>query len=685
MHIRPRRVPLILALLSLSCWPFSAPEPPTPSPSLQGAAASRLERTVDASIKPGDDFFAYANGAWLKTAVIPEGKDRRTVRDDISERTHQQLTTILDEARAAPPGSLARKVGDFRAAFLNESAIDQVGLGSLANMLSQIDHVSDTPALSRLLGAGMHADVDPLNFGIYASSSVLGLAVEHSIHGEKQYTAFLVQGGLALGDRDQYLSNESRPIEQRRRYRQYIARMLMLAGFDDTERRADSVLALETAIAVSHATRQASAVDRNADNQWSRADFAREAPGMDWDAFFEAAGLGGRRQVIVAWQPCAVKGVAALVASRPLESWKDYLRFHLVDEYADVLPRAFAQAAAEMRGDERTRSQRALAITQSAMGDAIGRLYAERHFSPAQKARVRGVIANVAAAFREHVAHASWLSPDSRKVALAKLDALYVGIGYPETWEDWSDLRVDVDDPLGNAQRVAARTYRHAVARLAMPYDPHEWVMTPQTVGAILNFQQNAYEFAAALLQSPKYDSTASDAATYGAIGALIGHDMSHFVDVLGADYEPDGRMHRWWTADDSAKFETAAEPLVRQFSEYEPLQGVHVDGRLTRTENVADLAGLTAAFEAYRKTLGAKATDRRYVRRADREFFIAFAQAFGAKLSETAMRAQVATDHAPEMYRMNTVRNIDAWYAAFDVVPGQRLYLEKSTRVRIW
>ena len=677
-------MPLIVALLSLSCWPFSAPEPPRPSPSLQGVATSRLERTVDIRIKPGDDFFAYANGAWLEAAVIPEGKDRRTVRDDINERTRQQLTSILEEARAAPPGSLARKVADFRAAFLNESAIDQVGLGSLVNMLSQIDHVGDTRALSRLLGGGMRADVDPLNFGIYTSSSVLGLAVEHSIHGEKHYSAFLTQGGLALGDRDQYLSNESRPIEQRRRYRQYIARMLMLAGFDDAERRADSVLALETAIAASHATRQASAVDRNADNQWSRADFAREAPGMDWDAFFEAAGLG-REQMVVAWQPCAVRGVAALVASRPLESWKDYLRFHLADEYADVLPRAFAQAAADMRGDQRTRSQRALAITQSAMGDAIGRLYAERHFSPAQKTRVRGVIANVAAAFREHVARASWLSPESRKVALAKLDSLYVGIGYPETWEDWSDLRVDPSDPLGNAQRLVARTYRHAVARLATPYDPHEWVITPQTVGAILNFQQNAYEFTAALLQAPKYDSTFSDAATYGAIGALIGHDMSHFVDVLGADYEPDGRMHRWWTPDDSARFEAAAEPLVRQFSEYEPLHGVHVDGRLTRTENVADLAGLTAAFEAYRKSLGAKTADRSYVRRGDREFFIAFAQAFGAKLSETAMRAQVATDHAPEMYRMNTVRNIDAWYDAFDVVPGQRLYLEKSARVRIW
>jgi predicted metalloendopeptidase len=405
---------------------------------------------------------------------------------------------------------------------------------------------------------------------------------------------------------------------------------------------------------------------------------------MDWNAFFRAAGLGAQ-QVIVAWQPSAVKGVAALVAARSLESWKDYLRFHVIHEYADVLPRAFADAAAGIRGDQRTRDQRAQAITHSAMSDAIGELYAARYFSSAQKARVRGIIANVATAFRTHAARAAWLSPASRTIALAKLDKLYVGIGCPDAWESWNDLRIDSGDAFHNSQRLAERNYRHALARLGKPYDQHEWSLAPQSVGAVLIFQQNAYEFAAALLQPPKYDSTASDAAAYGAIGAIIGHDMSHFVDVLGADYEPDGRMRRWWTADDSAKFEAAAEPIVQQFSAYQPLPGLNVNGRLTRTENVADLAGLTAGFEAYRTSLGAKAADRAYVRSQDREFFIAFAQAFRTKMNETAMRAQLANDHAPEMYRMDTVRNLDAWYEAFDVVPGQRLYVEPNARVRIW
>jgi predicted metalloendopeptidase len=681
-HAFPRQFPLILALVPLSLWPLASAE--NWAPTSRERAPSRLESTVDTSIRPGDDFFGYANGAWLKAAVIPAGKDRWSVRDDLNALTRRQIAAIHDEAGAARPGSLARKVADFRSALLNPSAIEERGTAPLRPLLSRIDRVGDKLALARLLGSTLHADVDPLNLGVYSSSTVLGLSVEHSIHGEKTYSAFLLQGGLGLEDRDEYLSQEPRAAERRGRYRNSIARLLTLAGFEHADERAASVLALETAIAATHATKEASAVDRNADNEWSRGDYAREAPGMDWGVFFEAAGLG-RQPAVVAWQPSAVKGVAALVASEPLESWKDYLRFHVIDEHAAVLPRAFVEAAAGLHGDQRSPEQRAMALTQSAMADALGELYSERYFPLEQKARVRGIIANVAAAFREHVAHAAWLSPASRQVALAKLDRLYVGIGYPEARQDWSDLDIDRSDAFGNVERVAERARRRALARLTQAYDPHEWVLTPHTVGAVLIFQQNAYQFAAALLQPPKYDPNASEAATYGAIGAIIGHDTSHFVDVLGADYEPDGRMRRWWTADDAAKFETATEPIVRQFSEYEPFPGLRVDGRLTRTENVADLAGLTAAFEAYRRSSGARAADPDDVRGRDREFFIAFAQAFGAKMNEAGMRAQLAGDHAPEMYRMDTVRNLDAWYDAFDVVPGQRLYLEPGARVRIW
>ncbi len=277
------------------------------------------------------------------------------------------------------------------------------------------------------------------------------------------------------------------------------------------------------------------------------------------------------------------------------------------------------------------------------------------------------------------------MSPATRTRALAKLKALYVGIGYPDRWDDDADLRVDPADAVGNLRRVMERDRRRTLARLGAPVDVKAWWMSPQTPGAILTFHQNAYDFAAALLQPPKFDASASDAACYGAIGAIIGHDVSHFVDVLGAEYDVNGAMRHWWTADDASRFRSLTDPLARQFASYRPFPGTAIDGALTLTENVADLAGLTAAFDAYRATLGERASDTSYVRRGDRDFFIAFAQSWRTTTSDAALRAQLSSDHAPEMYRVATVRNLDAWYDAFDVRPGQRLYLAPTARVRIW
>ena len=653
--------------------------------------ASALEHTVDATIRPGDDFFAYANGGWLKATRIPQGKQRWSARDEINELTRQRIVRLLDDARNAPPGSSARKVADFRAAWLDEAAIEARGRAPLASQLDSINGIADKEALTRALGRQMRADVDPLNWGVYQSSSLLGLSVEPSIHGEKTYVAFLLQGGLGLPDREQYLSAEPRIQALRTTYREYISGLLTFGGFDRAEQRAEAVLALETAIAQTHATREVSANDHNADNVWTRADFARQAPGIDWSAFFAAAGLG-KQESFVAWQPTAISGVAALIASQPLDAWKDYLRFHVIATYADVLPRVVADRASALRdasmsgqSQQGPRAKGALEATQSAMSDAIGRMYAERYFPAEQKARVLRIVGNVTAAFIKRVETATWMSPATRTLALAKLKTLYVGIGYPERWPDYSDLVVDAQDAVGNLRRVADRNYRHALAKLGQPVDMKEWWIPPQTVGAVLVFQQNAYDFSAALLQAPKFDATASDAAGYGAIGAIIGHDVSHFVDVLGADYGVDGAMHRWWTAEDASRFQSLAEPLRNQFWGYHPFPDATIDGKLTQTENIADLAGLASAFDAYRSTLGTRANDKSYLRQQDREFFIGFAQSWRTKMSDAAMREQLSSDHAPEMYRVFTVRNLDAWYDAFDVRPGQRLFLEPGDRVRIW
>ncbi|HWZ29463.1 MAG TPA: M13 family metallopeptidase, partial [Gemmatimonadales bacterium] len=639
------------------------------------------------SVRPGDDFFAYANGEWLKATAIPAGRDRWTARTAIDDVTRQQILSVFDAAATAPTGSLSRMIADFRSAYENEALIEARGLAPLQPQLDRIAGIHDRAALARRIGADLGTDVDPLNWGIYRSSHVLGLSVEPSIHGEKTYVAFLLQGGLGLEGGEAYAGTAPTQRELRDRYVAYIARLLTLAGFTHAAERAQAVLALETALAQSQATPEASANDHNADSVWAAADFAQRAPGMDWGAFFAAAGLA-QLDSLVPWQPGAIRGLAAQVTSQPLEVWKDYLRFHLLDRYADVLPRAFADAALAFREvtPGRTRAQRALEATQMALSEAVGRLYAERYFPAGQKGRVQAIVANVVAAFSRRVATVTWMSARTRTLALAKLRTLYVGVGYPDRWADDGDLTIDPGDAAGNLRRIADRSYRHTVARLGQPVDPRAWLISPQTVGAILVFQQNTYDFSAALLQPPKFDSTASEAAAYGAIGAVIGHDVTHFVDVLGAEYETDGRERRWWTAEDSAGFAAAASPLVDQVSGYRPFPDLTLNGTATRTENVADLGGLAAAFDAYRAALGTRSVDTAYVRQQDRQFFLAFARSWRAKLSDGALRAQVtAGDHAPDQYRVAIVRNFDAWYDAFDVRPGDRLYLAPAQRVRIW
>ena len=649
---------------------------------------------MDADVQPGDDFFSYANGTWLNASEIPAGKGKWGAGSEIAERTRLQVARLLDDASTAPPGSDAHKVADFRAAYLNEAAIEARGLAPLKPLLSRIARIQSKAALTRFLGSELRADVDPMNLGVYDSQRLLGLAVQAGNHGEKEYVAYLLQGGLGLPDRELYLGADPRMQARRVEYQAAIGDVLARLGpvgggpAPIVAGRAEAVMALETAIARSHATPEASANDHNADTLWTRADFAREAPGMDWIAFFAAAGLG-RQQTFVAWQPTALKGVAALVAQQPLQVWKDYLRIRVTGRHAEVLPKEFSVLAMVLRGvaaeQPGARPQRALEATQSAMSDAIGKMYAERHFPPEHKARVQVIVVNVVAAFSQRVEAAAWLSPGAKTMALAKLKNLYFGVGYPERWQDYSSLVVDPADAVGNLRRVAQRNYSQAVARLGQHVDQTEWAIAPQHPGAVLSFYQNAYNFAAALLQVPKFDPSASDAANYGAIGAIVGHEVSHFVDTLGADYEADGRLRRWWTDDDMTRYQAATEPLVRQFSGYRPFPDVAVDGKLALTENLADLGGLVAAFDAYRRTLGSQANDREYVRQQDRQFFIGFARSWRAKYRDDALRAQVASDHAPENYRVSTVRNMDAWYEAFDVKPGQRLYLEPRARVRIW
>jgi putative endopeptidase len=650
---------------------------------LSNANGAAHDSGVDIGIKPGDDFYAYANGEWLKDTQIPAGKARWSDRDFYEEKTKRQIASLIVAAAALPSGSYQRKVADFYAAYLNTPLIEEKGLAPIKPLLKRIDDVHDKAALTRLLGSELRADVDPLFFNIYESSHVFGLAVQPSIHGAKTPAAFLLEGGLGLPDRDHYLNPSASAQALRLEYRDHIAHTLELAGFDRAARRAEGVMMLETAIAQAHATPEQSADENNnSENLWTRSDFATRAPGMDWLAFFTAAGLSMPGE-IVAWQPSAIKGTAALVGASPLDAWKDYLRFHLINRYADVLPPAFAGAAQAQRP---LRAERATELTNRILPDAVGQMYVERYFSPSAKAKLQSIVANLVDAFCDRIAKVQWMAPETKTLAVAKLRAVYFGVGYPEKWPDYSRLNIDATDAVGNLRRVADWDYHNALARLGKPIEQTEWVIRPQVANGVYVPLQNAYNFSAAILQPPKFDPNVSDAANYGAIGTIFGHELSHFVDTLGAGFTIQGAMQNWWTKDDLARLEAVSVPLVKQFSSYHPFPDVSINGKSTLSENTADLGGLNVAFDAYRHSLGTRINDKEFVRQQDRIFFISVARAWRVKITDDALRIQATTDvHSPQIYRTSTVRNMDAWYAAFDVAPGQRLYLEPKDRARIW
>jgi putative endopeptidase len=397
--------------------------------------------------------------------------------------------------------------------------------------------------------------------------------------------------------------------------------------------------------------------------------------------------------MIMVWHPGGITGEAALVGSQPLDVWKEYLRFHAIDRAAGLLPKAFADERFNFYGralsgipQQSERWKRGVRSTSNAMGDAVGQLYVKRYFPPQAKATVQTMVKNIVVAFGHRIDNLEWMSPATRAKAKAKLDTLYIGVGYPEHWRDYTGLKIMRDDPLGNAQRTSLFEYRASLAKLNKPVDKSEWWMTPQTVNAVNLPLQNALNFPAAILRPPFFDMEADPAQNYGGIGATIGHEISHSFDDQGSQFDAQGRLQNWWTPQDLAHFRESADRLAAQFDAYEPLPGVHVNGKLTLSENIADLAGLSAAYDGYRLAFGGKPAPDSQGFTGDQRFFVAFGQIWRGKQRPEAMRLQLATDgHAPEEYRADTVRNIDGWYSAFNIRPGGKLYLAPDTRVRVW
>ncbi|HEX9010169.1 MAG TPA: M13 family metallopeptidase [Holophagaceae bacterium] len=680
-----------LLALALVAGPLAAGAPAAAAKSaVQGLDLAGMNRTV----KPGDDFFAYTNGTWYRNTVIPPDRSAEGPFAHLFELTNRRTGGIIQAAAKAkaPEGSELRKIGDYYTAFLDTAAIEKAGLRPIQPLLAQVQALGDRKALAAFLGGTLRADVDAINATNLYTDNLFGLWVAQDLNDPSHYSAFLLQGGLGMPDRDYYLDPSPRMQAVRDQYRAHIARVLALAGEKDAEARAARVLDLEHRIAEAHATREDSEEVKKGDNPWSRADFAAKAPGMDWEAFFTAAGLGAQ-QTFVAWQPSAVTGLSALVASQPLDTWKDYLAFHALDHRAAVLPKAFGDEAFAFYGkviqgtpQQRDRQKRAVDATNAALGDAVGRRYAEKYFPAADKARAQAMVQNILAAFRARIDQLDWMAPETKAKAKAKLAVLKVGVGYPDRWEDYRGLEIKAGDAFGNEDRAERFALHQAVAKLGRPVDRGEWVMTPQTVNAVNLPVMNALNFPAAILQPPFYDPKRPDAMNYGSIGAVIGHEISHSFDNQGALFDDQGRLKNWWTEKDFAHFEASADQLARQFDAYKPFPDAHVNGKLTLGENIADVAGLAASLDAYHLSLKGKAAQAVGGFTGDQQFFIAFGQSWRTKMREAALRQRLLADgHAPAEYRADTVRNLDAWYAAFAVKPGEKLYLAPKDRVRIW
>jgi predicted metalloendopeptidase len=574
----------------------------SPEPAVSGT--HDIDRaSMDTSISPGDDFYHYANGTWLKNTEIPADRASWGVFDILAEQSQQRTKALLEEARKAAEGSNERKAGDYYASYLDEAAIEMRGLAPLEPVLKDIAAIADRKSLSRWIGQSLRADVDPLNATNFYTDRVFGVWFAQDLNDPTRQVPYLLQGGLGLPDRDYYLEAGTEMDRVRSAYRTHLVNVLTLAQVSDPAATATRINDFERKIAAAHWTRTQSSDVAKANNHWSRADFDTKAPGIDWAALFEGAGLSSAQTFIV-WQPDAIVGIAKLVASQPLPTWREYLSYHAVDHSLGVLPKAFADA---------------------------------------------------------------------------KVASLIVGIGYPDTWRDYATLKIVRGEAFENAQRASRADYEYQRAKLGRPPDRNEWWMDPQTVNALNLPVQNALNFPAAILVPPYYDPAAPAASNYGAVGAIIGHEISHSFDDTGSQFDATGRFVNWWTPEDLAHFKAAADMLIAQYDAYMPFPDLHVNGKLTIGENIADVAGLSAAYDAY-KAQGNTTAE------SDRAFFISYAQAWKAKRREALARQLVVVDgHAPDEYRADTVRNLDAWYLAFDVKKGQRLYLDPADRVRVW
>ncbi len=678
-----------VTVLTACAAPVPAPTPPAPVAEVAPAAPPRpgglLLSGYETTIRPQDDLYGFTGDRWLRDTEIPADRSSWGTFAILDERAEVDVRAIAEEAAQrtdAAPGSDVQKIGDLYASFMDEQAIDAAGLKPLE------------PRFARIRGILTHADV--VSF-LGESQRLLqrvplNYYVSQDAGDATRYIGVLAQGGLSMPDRDYYLKTDKANAAFRKQHLAYIEQMLRLAGAKNAAARAQRIAQLETAIAAIQWTKVQNRDPVATYNKLSPAELAKLAPALDWAAFFAAAGVPAA--AVDVNQPTFVRAFAQLLAGTPVSVWREYFFFQLLDVSAPYLAEPFATAhfdfhSKALQGVEQQpeRWKRGAALLDAQVGQLVGKEYVARHFRPQSKLRIRELVANLLAAFDESIDTLEWMSPATRAAAKAKLAKFSVKVGYPDTWQDYSALTIARDDLYGNLQRGTEYAFNRDLARLGGPVDRSEWLLTPQTVNAYYNPVMNEIVFPAAILQPPYFDATVDDAVNYGAIGGVIGHEISHGFDDSGRQYDGDGNLRDWWTADDAARFKALADRLVAQYDAYTVLDGEHLNGRLTLGENIGDLSGLAVAWRAYQRALGGRPAPVIDGYSGAQRFFLGWSQGWRWKYRDNNLRMRLVTDpHSPAQFRVNgVVTNLDAFYAAFDVDVGDKLYRAPADRVKIW
>jgi putative endopeptidase len=640
---------------------------------------------MDRSIDPGEDFYRFVNGKWQERTEIPADRSNwggfAILRNTSDERTKLIIERLA--AKKSAPGTVEQKVGDFFASFMDEAAIEKAGIEPVRPLLAKIDAINSPAALARTMGELNTMSID----------MPIGASVFQDLKDNKIYAGYIGQGGLGLPDRDYYLDEKNeRFAAARTRYKAHIATMLKLAGMTDADARAGRIYDLETRIATAHWTQAQSRQVDKLYNPRTIAELGSGFPGMDWQAYLAGASLSGQK-TIIASQVSAIEGIAKLLPDVPLATWKDYLTLRTLDAASPLLSKAYVDENFDMYGrtlggtpEIKVRWKRGVDLVNGALGEAVGKVYVAEYFPPASKAKADLLVRNLIKAMDGRLQNLAWMDPKTKVAAREKLAAFTPKIGYPTKWRDYSALTVKRGDAFGNAMRATVFEYNRNLAKIGKPVDKTEWFMTPQTVNAYANPLMNEIVFPAAILQPPFFDPNADPAVNYGAIGMVIGHEISHHFDDQGRKFDKNGNLAEWWSPEDIKRFDALTAKVVAQYGAYEPLPGAKVNGELTLGENIADLAGLEIAYDGYRLSLGGKAAPVIDGFTGDQRFFLGFGQVWRSKYRDSQLQRQLATDpHTPGHFRTYVARNNDAWYAAFNVKPGGRNYLKPEDRIRIW